>query len=203
VSAQTVSLTATQLAMQIIREASRFIGLREVKPNQDWDNPSTPGPDTALANELRALMRPVPWEPGWAYCAAFAEASIRAALNRLAITPEEANRFLRIMGPGVIVSFEAFQKLKLTVDKPSPGAIWFARHGTTSQGHAGIVTEVLPSGVMSTIEGNTSLDSKDPRKDREGDWITTRILPTSGRGDLHTLGFLPASAILKLITTAP
>ena len=56
------------LAAQIVREASRFVGLREVRRNSDWDNPRTPERDYALAEELRQLMRPSPWEEGWAYC---------------------------------------------------------------------------------------------------------------------------------------
>lgn len=200
-SAEVTPLKAEQLATQIISEASRFVGLREVKPNAQWDNPSTPGPDAALVLELRTLMRPVPWEEGWAYCAAFAEAAVRAALIRLNIKPAEADGFLKVMGPGVLVSFRAFQKLGLTTNVPSAGAIWFAQHGNTDQGHAGIVTGTSARGVlMNTIEGNTSLDSKDARRDREGDWITTRTFEARGRGTLHTLGFLPASAILKLIS---
>ena len=58
-------MTKDLLAQGIIRHASRFVGLREVKPNADWDNPSTPGPDRVLVDELRALMRQSPWEEGW------------------------------------------------------------------------------------------------------------------------------------------
>ena len=63
------SITAEVLGDQIVREASRFVGLREVRRNSDWDNPKTPERDYALAEELRRLMRPSPWEEGWAYCA--------------------------------------------------------------------------------------------------------------------------------------
>ena len=42
-------MNAEQLGHEIIRQASRFIGLREVKPNADWDNPQTPQRDVALA----------------------------------------------------------------------------------------------------------------------------------------------------------
>lgn len=196
---RSIAITDEAFGNLIIREASRFVGLREVKPNEDWENPSTPGPDTALAKELRDLMRPTPWQPGWAYCAAFCEAVVRSVLLRLAMEGDESVKFLRVMGPGVRVSFNAFQALKLTVAKPVPGAIWFARHGNTAQGHAGIVTSVsLIGGNMSTIEANTMLDSRDPRKDREGDWITTRTFPSRGRGDLVTLGFVTPAAILKL-----
>ena len=82
-------MTSDQLAQGIIRHASRFVGLREVKPNANWDNPSTPGPDRALVDELRSLMRQSPWEEGWAYCAAFAEGMVLAALRSLAATPTQ------------------------------------------------------------------------------------------------------------------
>jgi hypothetical protein len=196
----TVTLTAEVLGNQIVREAGRFVGLREVKPNAAWDNPKTPGPDAQLVLELKSLMRPSPWQEGWAYCAAFAEAMVRIALIRLAITPKEAAKFLDVMSPGVLVTFNRFKERKLISPNPAIGAIWLARHGSTAQGHAGIVTSRSLAAVnISTVEGNTSLDSRDPTQDREGDWITPRTFPTSGRGDLHTLGFITPEAILKLI----
>lgn len=196
---RSISITDEAFSDLIVREASRFVGLREVRPNAQWDNPTTPGPDTALVKELRDLMRPSPWQDGWAYCAAFCEAVIRRVLQREGMHGDEAAKFLRVMGPGVRVSFEAFRKLHLTSSMPVPGALWFARHGTSAQGHAGIVTSISLAGVhMSTIEANTSLDSRDARKDREGDWITTRNFAASGRGTLATLGFVSPAAILKL-----
>ena len=195
-----VTLKAEDLGNQIVREAGRFVGLREVKPNAVWDNPKTPGPDAALVLEVKTLMRPSPWEEGWSYCAAFAEGMVRCALIRLAIQPTEAAKFLDVMSPGVLLSFNRFKERELISPNPCVGAIWLARHGSTEQGHAGIVTSKSLAGVnMSTIEGNTSLDSKDPAKDREGDWITTRTFPATGRGDLRTLGFVQPEAVLKLI----
>ena len=38
-------MNADQLATATLRHASRFLGLREIRPNADWDLPSTPGPD--------------------------------------------------------------------------------------------------------------------------------------------------------------
>ena len=88
-------MTSDQLAQGIIRQASRFIGLREVKPNADWDNPNTPGNDRALVDELRSLMRSSPWEPGWAYCAAFAEGMVLAASH----ADEKAQPGIHVLHP--------------------------------------------------------------------------------------------------------
>jgi hypothetical protein len=192
-------MTSDTLATAVMRHAGRFIGLREVKPNADWDNPSTAGPDRALVDELRSLMRSSPWELGWAYCAAFCEGVVLAALRSLSATPEQIKRWQTTMTPHCVTSATNFSKLSLLSPTAIPGAIWLARHGQTSKGHAGIVTSMR--GVsMSTIEGNTSLDPSSDAQEREGDWITARIRPLKGSGSLVTLGFITPTAILKLIS---
>lgn len=191
-------MTSDQLAQGIIRHASRFVGLREVKPNANWDNPSTPGPDRALVDELRSLMRQSPWEEGWAYCAAFAEGMVLAALRSLAATPAQIKRWQQTMTPHCVTSAGNFRKLGLLSANAEPGSIWLARHGSTSNGHAGLVTTVRGLS-MATIEGNTSLDPSTSAKEREGDWITNRIRFLKGSGTLNTLGFVTPASILKLI----
>ena len=192
-------MTSDTLATAVMRQAGRFIGLREVKPNAYWDNPSTAGPDRVLVDELRSLMRSSPWEPGWAYCAAFCEGMVLAALRSLSATPEQIKRWQATMTPHCVTSATNFSKLGLLSPTATPGAIWLARHGQTSNGHAGIVTS-LRSVNMSTIEGNTSLDPSSDAKEREGDWITARIRLVKGSGSLFTLGFITPDAILKLIS---
>lgn len=191
-------MNADQLATATLRHASRFLGLREIRPNADWDLPSTPGPDKALAEELRALMRPSPWKEGWAYCAAYCEGVVLAALRALGASAAQLKRWQDTMTPHCVTSARNFRKLGLLSAVPTPGAIWLAQHGSTTNGHAGLVTSVR--GVsMATIEANTSLDKTTPEKDREGDWITTRLGFVKGRGALQTLGFVHPEAILKLI----
>lgn len=191
-------MNETELSTAIIRQASQFVGLREIRPNREWDNPATPGPDKILGNHLRALMRPSPWQEGWAYCAAFCEGVVVQSLRCLGASEKEIAKFSKVMGPHVVTSARGFAALKLLEPKPTTGAIWFARHGRTANGHAGIVTACQGSRIA-TIEANTSLDSRDPAKDREGDWITTRLFTYTGRGTLHTLGFLSPKNILDLI----
>ncbi|WP_395734781.1 hypothetical protein [Prosthecobacter sp.] len=192
-------MTSDQLAQGIIRHASRFVGLREVKPNANWDNPSTPGPDRALVDELRSLMRQSPWQEGWAYCAAFAEGMVLATLRSLAATPAQIKRWQQTMTPHCVTSAGSFRKLGLLSANAEAGSLWLARHGSTSNGHAGIVTAMR--GVsMATIEGNTSLDPSTSAKEREGDWITNRIRFLKGSGTLNTLGFVTPASILKLIS---
>ena len=191
-------MTPEALSSAIIRQAGRFTGLREVKPNTEWDNPATPGPDRCLVDELRLLMRPSPWQEGWAYCAAFCEGIVLAALRSLAATPAQIKRWQQTMTPHCVTSAVNFRKLGFLSASAEPGSIWLARHGRTNNGHAGIVTAVR--GVsMATIEGNTSLDPTSSEKEREGDWITKRIRFLKGGGTLSTLGFVTPASILKLI----
>lgn len=191
-------MTATSLATEIVRTASRFIGLREVKPNANWDNPATPGPDTVLVGTLRSMMRSSPWEEGWAYCAAFCEGVVADALVSCGATPQQVAKWHKIMTPHCVTSAGNFRERGLLSQVPEPGSIWLARHGTSSNGHAGIVTAVR-SATMSNIEANTSLDPSTPAKEREGDWITTRIRPKGGVGSLKTMGFVTPASIIKAI----
>ena len=187
---------ADKLARLIIAEARRYCGLREVKPNASWDNPDTPGPDTALVAELRAGMRQSPWEDGWAYCAAFAEHIIAAALLKWGASQAQIAKWHATMSPHCMTAVRSFRLLRLLSTTSVPGALWLARHGTTENGHAGLV-ELSHAPQMDTIEANTS--SGQSGSQRDGDWITTRLRPISGPGDLRTQGFVHPSSILRLI----
>ena len=112
---------------------------------------------------------------------------------------EDVKRWRRLMTAGVLQSFENFDRLGLVSHTPEVGSVWLARHGSTRNGHCGIVTHCEPKRMLiGTIEANTSLDSLDPAKDREGDWITTRLSAMRGRGELKTLGFISPRAMLPL-----
>lgn len=195
----TSSETAAEiLSNLIVRRAFHFVGLRETEPNREWNDPLTPGPDSALAVELRSMMRSAPWKEGWAYCAAFCEGVVTDALVRSGAAPAVVRRFQALMSPHVLTSAANFRKAKLLRADPVFGAIWLAQHGVSQNGHSGIVTATGNLRQMSTIEANTSLDSSNPTKDREGDWITTRVFNPAGRGTLRTLGFVHPADLLHL-----
>ena len=135
-------MTSGTLANAVLRQAGRFVGLREVKPNADWDNPATAGPDRALVEELRSLMRSSPWEPGWAYCAAFCEGMVLAALRSLSATPEQIKRWQSAMTPHCVTSAGTFRKLGLLSTGAAPGSIWLATARRTAASPAGDLTVV-------------------------------------------------------------
>lgn len=187
------------LANMILRVGFRYVGLVEVKPNQTWDDPSTPGPDTDLSNQLRALMSPAPWQPGWAYCAAFVEGVVTEALKLLGATPEQIKKFSAVMTAHCMTSYRAFVKLGLISNQPSLGSIWIAQNGTSDQGHAGFSVAGAGTPTMATLEANTSAAAGSSAKEREGDWITARIRRIMSNGNLYTKGFVSPASILKLI----
>ena len=193
-------ITELALANMIIHVASEFVGLKETKANKEWDNPKTKGPDPIVSGRLKLLMRPSPWEDGWAYCAAFAEGMVSEALLRCGGTAEMVRRFTAVHTPGVMRNVRAFEKLGLVSPTPSMGALWLAQHGTTDQGHEGIVTNpFVRAGRMGTIEANTSAGpAQTAAADREGDWITEKERNHTTNGKLRTRGFIPVTAILKL-----
>jgi cyclopropane-fatty-acyl-phospholipid synthase len=107
-------------------------------------------------------------------------------------------RFSRLWRSHLLASAGSFRARKLLTDKPATGAVWLARHGTSSNGHAGIVSAASGKS-MSTIEANTSLDPTTSARDREGDWITTRVRSIGGTGSLKTMGFVTPQSILALL----
>lgn len=190
--------TAESFATEILRVASRYVGLKEVKPNSKWDDPKTPGADTALSDELRALLRPSPWQEGWAYCAAFAEGVVAQALRNLDCSDRQVRDWTDVMTPHVVTSANNFQSKRILRQSPVRGSLWLARHGAGSSGHCGIV-RALNGATMATTEANTSAGADIPAKEREGDWISDRVRNTGQNGSLTTLGFVHPQDILRLV----
>lgn len=191
-----VASPADRLADLIIREASRFVGLREISPNRNWDNPSTPGNDAALVAELKAMMVSTPWKVTWAYCAAFNEGVLKSALKKGGFDAALIESVARTLDASVMSSFTACEKKGLIRDTPTRGALFFWQNGTKWTGHAGIVSAWDGGSTMATIEANTSANKTGDQ--REGDWITTKTRNRKGEGSFKARGFLWPEDILKM-----
>lgn len=194
-------ITEIAFANMLLRTAREFVGLKEVKPNAQFDDPTTAWLDTQKDQRLRALMRPTPWQEGWAHCAAFGEAMVCESLRRCGATEEEIKRFARVHTAHVMTNFRAFDKLGILTQVPSMGALGFAQKTGTDSGHEFIISvPFVGKGRMQTIESNTSAGiAQSTAQDREGDWITEKVRNHMLNGTLRTRGFLSAAAILKLV----
>ena len=72
-------------------------------------------------------------------------------------------------------------------NKPEPGYIVIWQHGDTTQGHTGIVTDVVDDNHFGTIEGNTADGSGVVR---DGDGVYRRTRSIVGAGSMKVLGFI-------------
>lgn len=68
---------------------------------------------------------------------------------------------------------------------PSVGNIVIWRHGTSSNGHTGVVKQVLDAQTFITVEGNTNADGS-----REGDGVYEKKRSILPMGDLNVVGFI-------------
>lgn len=171
----------------VIAVAKKFCGLYECKPNAEWTSKSLPHPEV-LSDQLVDLMKTTGWEPGWAYCAAFADAMYREAYKDDA---EKLAIIKKCLSPSVMTTYK--DSKKYFTKTPSPGAIFIMQHAQGGTGHAGIVGEHITSDTFETLEGNTSPSAAmSVEADRNGDCITNKSRKlnfTPGPG-LHLLGFI-------------
>lgn len=196
------TINPQRLARKICEVAMRYNGLKEIVPNAKFDNPKTDGLDPE-ASELIAMYKAIGWVDGWSHCSAYVEVVIRKALQLEGATKEQIAKFGIPMQLGVMNSVRAFKKLGVLdpVSKAGVGSIWLARHGITDKGHAGICLSPVQAGMLNTIEANTSKDAVVGEKDREGDWITTKMFPMNQRGSLRTQGVVTVESICKLVNS--
>jgi hypothetical protein len=171
----------------VIEIARKFCGLYETKPNAEWSSKTLQNP-SALSDELIAMMKTTGWEPGWAYCAAFADACFREAYKDDDL---KLATIKKILSPSVMTTYAAGKKYFSKV--PTPGSIFILQHGQGGTGHAGIVGENITTTSFETFEANTSPSAAmSVEADRNGDCITnkSRSLNFTPGPNLHLLGFI-------------
>jgi hypothetical protein len=123
-----------RLTHQVIEEAHRHIGVREVTRNS--------GP------EIDGWLRRVGQKPGAPWCAAFAWCILDDAIKALGCTNH--------LPPSASVHklFERAHQHRAWCDEPGPGYVFGIDHGR-GLGHCGIVLDVDET-HLATIEGNTN-----------------------------------------------
>lgn len=70
---------------------------------------------------------------------------------------------------------------------PFPGYVAIWQHGDTTQGHTGIVTELIDADHFATIEGNTGSGAG---VIRDGDGVYKRTRSVHGAGTMKVVGFI-------------
>lgn len=174
--------TIQQLGEEIIKVASRYVGLYETISNAEWT-------DKKKSAELVEMMTKAGWQKGWPYCQSFCESVWREAYENMGASPALMKEIFSKLNPSSVQSRQNFQS-QIT-KTPVPGAIFFMQKGTTGLGHAGIV-ESVKDGLVLTIEANTSPNVVSSEKDREGDGIfrKSRALNFTPHSKLFLVGFL-------------
>jgi hypothetical protein len=136
----------TPLAAKAMEIARSLLGVREV-------DGSNRGPD------VERFLRRVGCRPGDAWCAAF-------------VTDVVYEGEQQVGGPAQFTGSPSALKLlvlnaQLRLRSPEPGCVFVIDHGK-GKGHCGFVVEVLPGGLLRTIEGNTGPGPAIPEEDHDG-----------------------------------
>lgn len=176
------AVAPSDLTRLLLHVAGSWVGLAESRQNTSWRDPQGLG----RGERFPGFLRTVGWTPPEAYCAAFAKAVFAAA-----------GADTQGMTLGSVESFDNLRRIGRTTREPSAGCAFFMQHGSSGQGHAGIVTGAARDGVFATIEGNT-----DALGSREGDGVyaKSRKVDFTRTAGLHLLGFalpIPAGATAK------
>lgn len=156
------------LQEDLIAQAAKWTGVRETGANK--------GP------EVEMFQKAVDGKArGESWCMAFVQFCLQQveALHNVRTNVFSSEHCLTVWNNTPFV---------LRAVRPSPGSIVIWQHGTSSNGHTGIVTLVDDSrDTFTTIEGNTSSGAGVVR-DGDGVYVRTRSLhPTGG---MHIVGFI-------------
>ncbi len=152
---------------ELVNIARQYVGIHEVGPNA--------GPEVEkfqLAVDGKAQ--------GESWCMAFVQFCIMELERRVA-------RRSNIFHSEHCLTVWNKSPLELRRTKPEPGYIVIWRHGNTTSGHTGIVTNVIDNIRFETIEGNTS-DSN--LVDRNGDGVYEKVRHLTHTGSMQVVGFL-------------
>jgi len=139
---------------KIVSVAERFESLVEIRSNAVFDDPKTPGPDRRAAEFVEMIKR-AGHRDGWAYCMSMCEGVWHVSYEELGASRDTLSKIAMLLNPHVMSSFSACMAAGLISKIPALGAVGFMQKGSSSSGHAFIVTDPGQDWIR-TIEGNTS-----------------------------------------------
>jgi hypothetical protein len=165
--------------------AQPILNAEEVVANKKWNKKN---------KEIREALIDAGWEDGQPYCMYSCKAAWLATYRKLNAPQSIIDLVKSTLNGSVVASWSNCGEMRILtryvkeLKLVQRGAIFFLRKGQTSSGHAGIVSEMIPSTMRwsyRTIEGNTSPQAKTASKDREGDGFYSKVRPVDGA---HTNG---------------
>lgn len=71
ITAGTIVLFNNQSGKRILKEAKKYIGIKEIRPNKGWQN-----------KYFQSLMKKTGWQSGWDYCVLFTKLVLLRTLKR-------------------------------------------------------------------------------------------------------------------------
>jgi hypothetical protein len=156
--------------MKLIDVAKSYIGQKEIEGNKGF-------PDKEFENKLRF----VGWQPPMAWCAAFVKRCVYDAAS-----PDDWKRLGEHMNMSALGTYNGLKSSGCTISQvPVLGALVVWQHGSTVQGHIGIVSSVQDDTNFTSIEGNTNALGG-----REGDIVAEKKRKTTPMGNLTLKGFV-------------
>lgn len=156
---------------ELVREAGRWVGVRESKENS--------GPDVERFLGAIGLPR------GYSWCMAFVHFCVKEVDKRTGL-PENW-----LLPSGHVLTVWNHSPKGARRADPEVGSIAIWQHvpngKQTTRGHCGVVTKVLKDGSFETVEGNTAAQEDIVR---EGEGVHRRVRKRKSPGSMVLKGFL-------------
>jgi hypothetical protein len=152
----------------LIAEAKKWIGIKELTNHND-------------GLEVEMFQKAVDGKAqGESWCMGFVQFCLQQAENKLGLRSNmyHSEHCLTVWNK----TPKEMQRIHAC-----PGCVVIWQHGDTTQGHTGIVTELIDEDNFSTIEGNTG-DGLGIVRDGDGVYRRTRSI--RGAGTMKVLGFI-------------
>jgi hypothetical protein len=132
------------LVERVIAAARSIIGKKELSGNAGFQDPG-----------FQKRMAEVGWKKGEAWCAYTGEEIWKEAFRKDHPLYADIDKLFSASAVTTYENFSKSQKFK-TGSEPKRGALVVWRHGSSWQGHLGVVVEVMYGNQFKSVEGNSN-----------------------------------------------